>query len=207
MHRVAFRGHAVSRRSIEPRTSLLDRMMAVAPAMPEPQRRLWNAYCTAEATGDRSRMLTSLTKFLDSACDLSRHDRYDLATSISRAADSVIHLNPAPAPFKIRVPLWKRLIFPALLDGLRHEDAQGPFLLAVHYQHVLNVEGELEQLPEAHRSDRQLLELALARDPSNITAANMLIETLARFHGMTIHEVPRGVLWDGYHGATAEQCG
>jgi hypothetical protein len=167
--------------------------------LPEVQQELWEAYLRVEGRGIRSDKLAALEHFIGALLNLPEHLWKDWARAL--AAEVV----DGGAEVQIRMPLFERVLFPALLEGL---DAGRPGCarwLAGLSQEVYRCRGCMERLGPERSTEVALLRKALAHDPLDVRSRRRLIEQMGWQLQHALHEVPSGVLY-GMDGATPEQC-
>jgi hypothetical protein len=161
---------------------------------------LWDEYLSHEHQHVRPEMLESLGRFIEEFQRLPIAERFSWARSI---AEGILDRK---AQIPVRMPLFRQVIFPALLSGYR-DALPGCARWLAGFPHLLCRAPEcLQQLGMAERGRVQLLRTALKQDPNDRLAIRILIEALASEFEYALHEVPAGVLYDS-RGATAEQCG
>ena len=158
---------------------------------------LWRQYRELENGGDRAAMLSALAAFVP---------RIEGAPSDIRQTwiDECLRASSDPNDgFRIRAPLFQRVLFPELKTRYLAGDAASARALAGLSQELyryaagwaeLGWPGEVDLWKEAYR-----------RDPTSDLARAKLLASTARFIQYTLHELPAGVLY-GTDGATVEQC-
>jgi len=158
---------------------------------------LWRHYRELENRGDRAAMLSALTAFVA---------RIEGAPSDIRQTwiDKCLRASADPNDrFRIRAPLFQRVLFPELKARYLAGDAASARALAELSQELyryaagwaeLGWPGEIDLWKEAYR-----------RDPSSDLARAKLLASTAQFIRYTLHELPAGILY-GTDGATVEQC-
>lgn len=156
--------------------------------LPQRTSELWERYLAAEEIRIRSELLEALDSFIESLHELPEEVRFEWARGF--AAE---HLDSESA-FPIRMPLFRRVLFPALAAGL-----------AARTPGCARWMGRLGQLlykcPDLHRrvsppnaTPKELFRTALIHDPGDTRAREALLEALAWELDYSIHEVPYGVL-------------
>lgn len=163
------------------------------------QHELWDAYLRVESRGSRDQKMTSLERFLTALESSSMSDWAEWARSIAeQCVDN-------GEDFQIRMPLFRRAIFPVLLEGLKQKRPGYARWLAGLSQHLYRCKECSEQLPEHLKTETGLLHAAIEHDPNDGESRLKLLQARACQLHHAIHEIPAGVLW-GMDGATPEQC-
>jgi hypothetical protein len=103
----------------------------------------------------------------------------------------------------VRFPLFRRVLLPALADGVRREEPGCARWLESFHQLMSHVKES--GLPAALASPYGLLREALRLDPYDARARRRLIDLFVGYFEYSLHELPTGVLY-GTDGATAAQC-
>lgn len=165
----------------------------------EVQRELWDAYQRVEARALRADKLKALTTFLDCLAGSPEPEWFLWARSI---AERVVDQGET---LMIRMPLFERVLFPALLAGYRDALPGCARWLAGLCYYLYRSRGCQEQLPETERSELGLLRAALRHDPDDHRARGKLLEQMLCRLQFSLHELPSGVLY-GMDGASPEQC-
>lgn len=165
----------------------------------EVQCELWDAYQRVEARAPRAEKLLALGAFLDCLAESPEHEWRSWAWWI---AERVVDKGEA---LRIRMPLFERAIFPALLTGYRTDQLGCARWLAGLCQLLYRSRGCREQLPEEERSEWGLLRAAIRCDSEDRWARRRLLENLVHELRFSLHELPAGVLY-GMDGASPEQC-
>lgn len=158
---------------------------------------LWEAYLDAERRGLRDLALSNLERFVDRLLEEPRGEVREWAwRTIREATDAADHP-------RVRMPLFRRVLLPVLIEGVLGGDGQSARYLAKFAQ--MMHAADLSSLPESLRHPMGLLDEALRLDPTDLEARKALVQAQASYLRYTIHDVPIGVL-DGPDGATIEQC-
>jgi hypothetical protein len=163
------------------------------------QHELWEVYLRVEGRGPRVDKLRALSSFLDCLTESREQEGFPWARSI---AESVIDKGDS---FIIRMPLFERAIFPALLAGYRAGLPGCARWLAGLFGLLCRSARCRKELSDAERTEVGLLRAALRHDPTDQFSRRRLLEQLAGRLRYAVHEVPSGVLY-GIDGASAEQC-
>jgi hypothetical protein len=159
---------------------------------------LWEDYLRAEGRAPRDQKLAALGTFLD-ALTAPPADWHPWARAI---AERVVDDGD---DFVIRMPLFERAVFPALLAGLRAELPGCARWLAGLAQHLHRSPACLEQLPPDQQTELGLLRAAVRTDPTDHLSRRRLTDIIAGRLRYSLHELPSGVLY-GRDGATPDEC-
>lgn len=158
---------------------------------------LWTEYLAAEKDRIRDVMMPALERFIDELLALPsvewKHWAKETASAISDQHAGV----------PVRFPLFRRVLLPALVEGVLNQESGCARWLA-HFESLL-VHSHASNLPAPLRTVRGLLREAVRVDPSDDVARRRLIVRLVGYLEYTLHELPIGVLY-GTDGATEEQC-
>ncbi|MGC4070166.1 MAG: hypothetical protein QM784_37010 [Polyangiaceae bacterium] len=158
---------------------------------------LWRHYLELENRGDRAAMLDALAAFVGRIENAPQHTRQIWA-------DECLQASSAPkAGFRVRAPLFQRVLFPELKARYIAGEAQAARALAQLSQELFRFREGWEAL--GWPSEVDLWKEAYRRDPSAEDARARLVTSTASFIMYTLHELPAGVLY-GSNGATLEQC-
>lgn len=161
-------------------------------------QRLWEEYLRVEARGTRGKKLAALGTFLDALAVGS--DDWDLwARDLAR---KVVDEGADPV---IRMPLFERAVFPALIAGHRRGLPGCSRWLAGLSQHLYRSRACLEHLSPDEQTEVGLLRAAVGQDPHDDASRGRLIKCLASRLRYSLHELPTGVLY-GMDGATPDEC-
>jgi hypothetical protein len=182
--------HNQSRQSVEERIKTM-----LSPVI----RALWDDYLDQERQKVRSHMLPALEQFVAALEGASPVERESWALML--AEEVVDHEVPVP----VRLPLFRKVLFPALLFGYRQQIPGCARWLAGFFQLLCNSPECLNQLAPDERNVVALLRAALQTDPSDVRSRKRLVRVLASSLEYAIHEVPSGVLF-GNNGATIAEC-
>jgi PAS domain-containing protein len=160
---------------------------------------LWKEYLAAERVRIRQESLLSLERFSEALLRLSPEVWQPWAREL--AMDVVDEHQEIP----IRLPLFRRIIFPALQSGLEQSIPGSARWLAGFAQALYKSPSCYEQLPENERSEYGLLLRAIREDATDIRAKKRLLILMRSRFDYVLHELPDGVLY-GQDGATVKQC-
>jgi hypothetical protein len=160
---------------------------------------LWAEYLKAEGDHVRDARRRALDRFIDRLVEepssVWQAWARELASSISdRGADT-----------PVRFPLFRRVLLPALADGVRRGEPSCARWLASFESMLLEARGTTGDLPAEWQTAVGLLTEAVRRDPNDDVARRRLVDQHASYLRYSLHELPTGVLY-GQDGATPEQC-
>src|SRR2546428_185075 len=110
--------------------------------LPDPQFGLWDAYQRAENRATRQQKLAALDGFIDSLGLLAQGQRRQWAFSL---AEQIVD---GAADIVLRQPLFERILFPALLDGLNEKQPGCARWLAGLSQHLYRCRTCMNELGE-----------------------------------------------------------
>ncbi|MCX6950873.1 MAG: hypothetical protein NTV51_01605, partial [Verrucomicrobia bacterium] len=159
----------------------------------------WRAYGAAEKVRVRAELTAALREFVD------EFQREPVAARERWAWDLAQRVVDEGADLPVRMPLFREVLFPALLAGLRHWRGDCARWLAGFDQLLYHSPECRVQLPEGSRSAPGLLRRALAVDPGDVRSKRRLLAILRSRFDYVLHELPDGVLY-GADGATPAQC-
>ncbi len=160
---------------------------------------LWAAYVDAERQRVRQESLGALERFIDAARAADAAEVRAWAAAFAR--ESVEGRDRTP----VRLPLFRDVLFPALLAGHAAGDAESTWLLSRFGQLLYQSPECARLLPERERSEHGLL-LALRRiAPSHARGRDRLLALLADRFDFALHELPSAVLY-GMDAASPEGC-
>jgi hypothetical protein len=161
--------------------------------------RLWLQYTAAERDRIQDVVDRALNAFIDAILRQDLHDWQSWALDFARSVSG------ESVSASARLPLFRRVLLPALAGGIQRREPGCARTLASFHLLLCHCGEELCQLPEHLRTYTGLLQEALRVDPADELAKRRLIEAEADYLEFTIHEVPRMVLSEG-HAATAQEC-
>lgn len=161
---------------------------------------LWNDYQVAEARLPRQQKLARLDAFISKLLEIPIERWSEWALSIAREHSEV------GKRIEVRMPLFRWVLFPALLQAIERRTPGAARWLAALAQHLYRAKDCQDQLPAPRQTEIGLLLLALEHDPDDNQARLKLIDAFKWQLDYAIHEIPAGVLY-GHDGATIEQCG
>lgn len=166
----------------------------------EEQSKRWEEYLQQEKIKLRIRLKQALENFILSVEKTPMDSISEWVLSLCRRV--VDEKEDIP----IRFPLFQRVLFPVLLAGYRSK-LPGCARWLAGFETLLVQSPEFRiQLGDDHFGAYSLLQNALIHDPADEAARIQLIKRTAYEFMISIHEVPSGVLYDRYAGATSEQC-
>lgn len=162
--------------------------------------RAWAAYAAAEDDRIRPTSLARLSELIEALSSVPESERNAWARHLARQLEAKELKTP------IRMPLFRKVLFPALLAGLKSGTPDCARWLA-GFSHLLCQSVDCQnQLQPGQRGEIGLLNAALRLNPNDELARSAQIKAIRQQLEYSIHEVPAGVLWD-HNGATIEQCG
>lgn len=164
---------------------------------PETQK-LWDSYLTAEKDRIRDVTMPALDRFIDAVL------RLDPAVWQAWARDLAARISDEGCDVPVRFPLFRRVLLPALAEGVLQDVPGCARSLARFESHLVNTKDV--PLPDHLRSAVGLLQAAVRCDPADRLARSRLVHRWANYLEYTLHELPDAVLY-GHDGATQEQCG
>lgn len=160
---------------------------------------LWEDYLAAERVRVRQESLVALERFSDAVLRLSPDIWQPWARELARLVVDEHQETP------IRMPLFRKVIFPALRTGLEKSLPGCARWLAGFAQLLYHSPACSAQLPEDQRSEHGLLLLAVQNDPADMRAKKRLLMVMRSRFDYILHELPSGVLY-GHNGATINEC-
>lgn len=167
--------------------------------LPTEVMHLWEAYVESERVRVRQDSVTTLQSFIEALTQLPADVTHSWAREFS--ANVIDKHEQIP----VRLPLFRDVLFPALLDGLERSVPGCARWLAGFAQLLHKSPSCSEQLPENQRSEYGLLLRAVQDDPQDASAKKRLLVVMRGHFEYALHELPSGVLY-GHDGATIEQC-
>ena len=163
------------------------------------QEKLWSEYEAVESCGTREAKIRALELFVEHLTQAPITEWESWARAI---AERVVDLDE---DFSIHTPLFRHVVFPALLKGHHNQLPGCARWLAGLSQYLYRSPDCQSQLPDAEQYEIGLLWAAIRQDPTDRLAGQRLIDALSFQLRYSLHELPTGVLY-GHNGATAEQC-
>ncbi|MHA3775704.1 hypothetical protein ACXR0O_29670 [Verrucomicrobiota bacterium sgz303538] len=161
--------------------------------------RLWEEYLAAERVCVRQESMGALERFIEALLQLSSEVWHPWARGLAqRVVDEGDEI-------PVRFPLFRSVLFPALLAGVEKRLPGAARCLAGFAQVLYKSPSCLVQLPENLRSEYDLLERAIQDDPSDAASKLRLLKLMRSRFDYVLHELPAGVLY-GHDGATLEEC-
>lgn len=159
--------------------------------------KLWREYLLAEQGQARHVMLLALDRFIDALLQQPAPIWHEWARTLAAS------VSDRGCDTPVRFPLFRRVLVPALSQGLRSGEPGCARWLA---SFVSLFAGEhADELTPDLQNPVALLKEALRLDPTDDCARRRLVDLRAARLRYTLHELPAGVLF-GHDGATAEQC-
>jgi hypothetical protein len=156
--------------------------------LPQHASELWNRYVAAESDRIHSELLCALDAFIEGLTAVSDEVRLEWARRF--AADHV----DAESSFPIRIPLFRRVLFPALASGLESQTPGCARWLGHLWQLLFQCPDLHARITPPNATPEQLFRTALLHDPQDSKARGALIELLAWELEFSIHEVPWAVV-------------
>lgn len=167
--------------------------------IPAETERLWADYVAAERIRIRLESLGALDHFIDALLQLPTEVWHPWAQQLARRIVDEEDATP------VRLPLFRRVIFPALLAGIQSSVTGSARWLAGFAQLLYKSPSCAEQLAENRRSEFGLLLQAIHDDPNDHLAKKRLLKLMRSRFDYVLHELPGGVLY-GHDGATIDEC-
>lgn len=159
---------------------------------------LWDTFVALEAKGMKKAWQRALQTFIEAMLD--KPDEF-VRLFVSGVCEAVVDQGHA---VPVKYPLFKDVMFPVLLEGLKNGTPHCARWLAGFIQVIYKSQFCMAALgPDA--SNIQLLRKALEVAPDDLIARRMLVEATAWVLDYSLHELPSGVL-DGNDGASVEGC-
>ena len=162
--------------------------------------RLWRAYREAEKEGVKETRTASLERLVSWVEKRPEKEKTAWALDVAR------QVVDDRAEIPIRFPLFRRVLLPALIDGIFAKRPGCARWLSGFQSLLIHSEKEAARLPEDLRNPVDLLREALRVDPADERARRLLIHHRADYLEYTLHELPAGVLC-GTDGSTTDECG
>jgi hypothetical protein len=157
----------------------------------------WVRYLNAERDHIRTQYLPMLDEFIDGLLAEGSLAANDWALSLVRSiVDDRVDI-------PVRLPLFRRVLFPALSEAVV-AGVPGAARWLAHFSNLM-FHTDLSSLPETLRYEPHLLQEALRVDANDLTARRALLRFQQSILDYAVHEVPDAVL-DGTDGATVEGC-
>ncbi|UBV45206.1 hypothetical protein LAJ19_20575 (plasmid) [Deinococcus taeanensis] len=166
--------------------------------LPHDLQRRWMAYLDLEQRGQRKNALTQLDAFITALCS-------EFTPWRAWAKHLAAHVADDHAEIPIRFPLFERVLFPVLFEGVIHGEPGCARWLGHFHQWIHGSPRLTLTMPAPLMTAEGLYKEAVRQDPHDLLALKQLIEHQARSLGYTLHELPVGVLY-GQNGASAQQC-
>ncbi len=167
--------------------------------IPAETERLWADYLATEQVRIRQHSTEALESFINALLLLPAEVWQPWAQQFAQRVVDKQEDTP------IRFPLFRAVIFPALLTGMENAVPGSARCLAGLAQLLYKSPACLEQLPENQRTEYGLLLRATHDDPNDTSAKRRLLILMRSRFDYALHELPCGVLY-GHNGATIGQC-
>lgn len=155
---------------------------------------LFEKYTELNAVGRKSEAKAAMVQFVASFASLGEKQAW------SRDHLQSLEINGGG---RVRHELYEGVIFPALLEGYRRNDAWSLFWLAKTIQNLFSAQ-QLHKLVD-RKSDLDLLMQAFALDEGSTEIRDALLRRLVSEFEYCEHEWPSGILY-GLDGATPVEC-
>ena len=168
--------------------------------IPAEIEQLWADYLATERVRIRQESLQALDRFINNLVQLPAEVWQPWARQLAQRVVDESGNTP------IRIPLFRSVLFPALLAGLKKGAAGSARWLAGFSQLLYKSPACQQQLPEDQRTEFGLLLRAVLDDSNDARAKRRLLNLMRSHFNYVLHELPAGVLY-GHDGATIEQCG
>jgi hypothetical protein len=183
-----------------PPAGLVAELGTLAPLMiPADIERLWADYIASERDRIREESLGALERFIDALLQLPIEVWHPWAQQFAR------HIVDGSDETPVRLPLFRSVIFPALLAGIQSSAPGSARWLAGFAQLLYKCPTCADQLPDNRRSECGLLLQAVRDDPKDVLANKRLLILMRSRFDYVLHELPRGVLY-GRNFAAIEEC-
>lgn len=132
--------------------------------------------------------MTRLEALIAALKQLPESQRFEWAKDIAeRSVDGELQT-------PVRMPLFREVLFPALVSGIQAKEPGCARWLAGFSQLFYKHKDGQPSLRAEHRSEIGLLKEALSLDPEDRLAASRLLKAIAWQLEYAIHEIPAGVL-------------
>jgi hypothetical protein len=150
--------------------------------------KLWQFYLDAEKDRIQAVTVLALERFIDA---LLGEDQQLWQTW---AQDLAIQISNKKSEVPVRLPLFRRVILPALVEGISRGTPHCARALAEFQSLLLKTQDV--RLPEHLRTRESLLQEALRQDSTDQLARERLIKLLESKLEYAIHELPDGILFE-----------
>ena len=154
---------------------------------PDTQKR-WKTYLDAEKDRIQDVTVAVLENFMDALL------RQDQSSWHSWAQDLAIQISNEKSEVPVRLSLFRRVILPALTEGISRGTPHCARALA-EFQSLLLKTQEI-QLPENLQTREALLQEALRQDYTDQLARERLVKLWVSKLEYAIHELPDGILFE-----------
>ncbi len=153
---------------------------------PDTQKR-WRTYLDAEQDRIHDISILALEHFIDALL------RQDQSSWQIWAQSLAIQISNEKSEVPVRLPLFRRVILPALIEGISRGTPHCARALA-EFQFLL-LKTQDVQLPERLRTRESLLQEALRQDSTDQLARERLVKLWVSILEYSIHELPDGILY------------
>lgn len=167
-------------------------------SLPAQIEECWDAYLAQEREGVRSVAVEMLHDFVGMLTTLPQAEWQSWAMGLADA-----HAGGKDIP--VRMPLFRAVLFPVLLDEIARGSGTAARLLAGFSQLLYHCPDCRMKMPEHLRTEYGLILEAVHRDSKDQTARLRMRQIYRDRFDYALHELPTGVLYE-HNGATPEQC-
>jgi PAS domain-containing protein len=167
--------------------------------IPAETERFWIDYIATERIRLRQESLGALDRFIDALLRLPPEVWHPWVRQLAR------RIVDEGEDIPVRMPLFRTVIFPALLADMQNSAPDAARLLAGFGQFLYKSPSCTDQLPQNRRSAFDLLQQAVQDDPKDSLAKKRLLSLMRSRFDYVLHELPAGVLY-GDDGATIKEC-
>lgn len=167
--------------------------------LPHEIERLWSDYVAAEKVRLRGEYLAALERFVPALLELPVEVWHPWALELARR---IVDEKDDPP---VRFPLFRAVLFPPLLDGVKNARPGAARWLAGLHNLLYKSPECMALLPPNRRYYSGLLQQAVQDDPGDMRSKRDLLESMRDDFDYALHELPAGVLY-GNDGASSEEC-
>lgn len=167
--------------------------------LPSNLEALWTSYLAEEKNGVRTVALGILEAFVERLTSHPASDWHDWGLQLAQDTAK------SESRVTVRMPLFRRVLFPILRLELERGSGAAARVLAAHAQLIYHCKECQSQLPDHLRTEHGLIMEAVRRDPTDKSARLRLRQIYRDRFDYALHELPAGVLY-GANGATPAEC-